>query len=71
MMVLFYARAIEEAVAPANGVGRQEFKRLGPQGFYKKVTTHPEEYQLLYANCHWIKRHENKEACGRPSTAKA
>jgi hypothetical protein len=31
--------------------------------FYRKVltTTPGEEYQLLCANCNWIKRHENRE----------
>jgi len=48
-----------------NGHGCNEFARLGARKFYKKVKEHPELYQLLCANCNWIKRYENKEVGGR------
>lgn len=34
-----------------------------------KVGQHPEQYQILCANCNWIKRHEKGEAKGRPRKA--
>jgi hypothetical protein len=44
------------------GGGNDERKRLGPRGTYHRVLeTSGEGYQLLCANCNWIKRHENKE----------
>ena len=45
-----------------NGGGRQHRKQMGSTGkFYKYVLTHPEEFQLLCANCNQIKRKENNE----------
>lgn len=44
-----------------NAGGRKEFKEIGMTGIYKRVVENPEEYQLLCANCNWIKRYENKE----------
>lgn len=29
--------------------------------YYKRIKANPERYQLLCANCNWIKRHENDE----------
>jgi hypothetical protein len=45
-----------------NGGGGNERKKLGPISMYKKVIKdNTEYYQLLCANCNWIKRFENKE----------
>ena len=47
-----------------DGGGNQERKLLGPHGVFRKILSmeHPEaEYQLLCANCNWIKKHENEE----------
>ena len=42
-----------------NGGGHKEGK-WGPT-LYKLVYANPQKYQLLCANCNWIKRAENKE----------
>ena len=45
-----------------NGGGVQEHKRLGGRRITKKVAEgYTEGYQLLCANCNWIKRVENGE----------
>ena len=45
-----------------NGGGRQHRKQMGSTiKFYKYVLAHPEEFQLLCANCNQIKRKENNE----------
>ena len=45
-----------------NGGGGKEFRALGKTKMAKKVLeTNGEGYQLLCANCNWIKRYENKE----------
>ena len=44
------------------GGGYREYKELrGRLGVYKRALTHLSEYQLLCANCNWIKRVENNE----------
>lgn len=50
-----------------NGGGNRERKEKGDYAMYKGVILNPEKYQLLCANCNWIKRHENHEnGTGRP-----
>ena len=45
-----------------NGGGCQEIKRHTLSGYYKKVMDNKNgKYQLLCANCNWIKRYENGE----------
>ncbi len=47
-----------------SGDGNKERKAIGPHGIYRRILSmeHPEdEYQLLCANCNWIKRFENGE----------
>lgn len=45
-----------------HGGGTQERKRLkNPQSFYNKVLRDQSGYQLLCANCNWIKKHEQQE----------
>lgn len=44
-----------------NGGGYTELKSMGNHGVYKNVYIHPENYQLLCANCNWIKRFVNNE----------
>ena len=49
-----------------NGKGYNERKSMGQREMYKKILDELESgvfsnYQLLCANCNWIKRHENNE----------
>lgn len=45
-----------------NGGGNKERKELRCQySVYRRVLDYPSEYQILCANCNWIKRDENKE----------
>ena len=50
-----------------NGGGTAHFKAIfndrGGSNFYRwlKINSFPSGYQVLCANCNWIKRHENKE----------
>jgi len=44
-----------------NGGGHQERKKLGEYKMYKRVLQFSEDYQLLCANCNWIKRVDNGE----------
>lgn len=47
-----------------NGGGSKN--RLTQVGLRGDVKKYPEKYQVLCANCNWIKRCENKEAIGKP-----
>ena len=50
-----------------NGGGYQEMKNLSAKQRYRLVlTTTIGKYQLLCANCNWIKRFEDKEVMGAP-----
>ena len=49
-----------------HGNGSKETRKIGTSGLYRKIlsmniTDIKKEYQLLCANCNWIKRHEKKE----------
>lgn len=44
-----------------NGGGCKELKKLTSPGVYRKVIKYATGYQLLCANCNWIKRFENHE----------
>ena len=46
------------------GGGSKEKRAIGhnQHSFYSLILKHPERYQLLCANCNWIKRIEEKEA---------
>lgn len=44
-----------------NGGGNKEIYHIKTHGVYRKVIADPEKYQLLCANCNWIKRYEDKE----------
>jgi hypothetical protein len=47
-----------------HGGGVKEYKKIQAWGIMSKIKNNPEcrkDYQLLCANCNWIKRHENKE----------
>lgn len=41
-----------------SGGGRAERLRLGVNGMYRRMLLHPDEYQVLCANCHAIKTSE-------------
>lgn len=44
------------------GGGNAEKRKLKGNGMVdRRVLQHPEDYQILCANCNWIKRAENKE----------
>lgn len=55
-----------------NGGGTKEIRKLGGGAYWnrviKSVLNNENKYQLLCANCNWIKRFENKELenVGRP-----
>lgn len=44
-----------------HGGGIHEHRALHRSAFYKRVREHPEDYQILCANCNWIKRWEENE----------
>jgi hypothetical protein len=45
-----------------NGGGtRHRAKSLSAISYYKYIRSHAEEFQVLCANCNWIKRYENGE----------
>lgn len=45
-----------------NGGGAKERKAVKSRyAYYKIIMSNLDRYQLLYANCNWIKRHERKE----------
>jgi len=45
-----------------NGGGRKDRDRFdNREQFLKSVLDNPSDYQLMCANCNWIKRHENRE----------
>ena len=49
-----------------NGGGYKEISKISTRGIYWKIINDPEnaknEYQVLCANCNWIKRQENGES---------
>lgn len=45
-----------------NGNGHKEREEFGYVGLQKRVLANPKEYQLLCANCNWIKRAEEGES---------
>lgn len=47
-----------------NGGGKQVDPYRSTMAFYTKVVANPGEYQLLCANCNWIKKHEREEHIG-------
>jgi hypothetical protein len=53
-----------------NGNGKSDRKRYTSQSLYLKhiLEVKGEGYQILCANCNWIKRHENKESLQRMET---
>lgn len=56
-----------------HGGGSQAIKNglnTGTARYYREVLANPDKYQLLCANCNWIKRAENNEAVGRYSPHK-
>ena len=52
------------------GGGTQEYKRIGQSGIYSRVLRGEPGYQLLCANCNWLKRIEMRESNGRWLTAR-
>jgi hypothetical protein len=55
-----------------NGGGRKERNKVNGTRFYLDILSEiklgSKDYQLLCANCNWIKRYENREYGGRPIT---
>ena len=50
-----------------NGGGKKEIQKTTTYSRHKWIINNPDEakkkYQILCANCNWIKRYENKEVC--------
>lgn len=48
-----------------NSGGNKKRRNIGPEQYYKtileEIQNGSKDYQLLCANCNWIKRYENKE----------
>jgi len=44
-----------------NGNGTRENLRIHARGVVRRVLEYPTEYQVLCANCNWIKRDERNE----------
>lgn len=44
-----------------NGGGQKERKETSLHKIYHKILEHSEDYQLLCANCNWLKRWKKKE----------
>jgi hypothetical protein len=47
-----------------NGGGQKEIKKIGSYKMYQNIIENEDvrkNYQILCANCNWIKRYENKE----------
>jgi len=53
------ARALQ--IDHINGGGTREQKRIGGRAIYQRVLDGYEGYQVLCANCNWIKRTEKDE----------
>lgn len=58
-------RALQVDHVDGGGVLERRTRRKGGLGYYKRilasVLARENKYQLLCANCNWIKRHENNE----------
>jgi ferredoxin-like protein FixX len=44
-----------------HGGGGKHFRESGSTKYYKEIIKSPELYQILCANCNWIKRYTNNE----------
>lgn len=44
-----------------DGTGRAERRRIGWHRFYNKILSDQTNYQLLCANCNYVKRYDNNE----------
>jgi hypothetical protein len=44
-----------------HGGGLAEKRRLGVVAMYHRMIEHPDDYQVLCANCNWIKKFDNNE----------
>jgi len=44
-----------------SGNNGNEKRKHGVGYIYRRVLKHPEDYQLLFANCNWIKRVDSQE----------
>jgi len=54
-------RALQLDHVKGNGAAERRKFGVNWEGFYRFVLKHPEWYQILCANCNWIKRFENGE----------
>jgi hypothetical protein len=64
-------RALQIDHVHGGGSGKRTREHRGPNETYynhilKEIKAGSRDYQLLCANCNWIKRYENKEIGGRP-----
>ena len=54
-------RALQIDHVDGNGNSHRKEYPIGSTRFYRYVEEHPAEFQILCANCNWIKRSENRE----------
>lgn len=46
-----------------HGGGNEERRQHGfSTTYYRQMLSHLHDYQILCANCNWIKKHENRES---------
>jgi hypothetical protein len=57
------ARALQVDHVNGGGVRERKLNGWAPTKFYNDIAENPDptKWQLLCANCNWIKRHENQE----------
>ena len=53
-----------------NGGGEKDRQRFSQTTFLQYVLANPELFQILCANCNWIKRHENEEVFTKKNSYK-
>ena len=58
-------RALQVDHISGGGVHEYRNNPSGPRGIYRKILSDSTGYQLLCANCNWIKREENHEGMGK------
>jgi hypothetical protein len=59
-------RALQVDHVHGGGSAERKALKSNSKAFYAKVLANPEAYQLLCANCNWIKKYENKESGRAP-----
>jgi hypothetical protein len=55
-------RALQVDHVNGGGLAENRGGKTGSKAYYAKVLANPDDYQLLCANCNWIKKHERQES---------